>query len=116
MSNLSVWLHRLANASYGFTGADTSHLCCKPLAEACLRMGNAYTRAASRLVEEAAAGGRIPGAAVLYANTGPRAKGRLVQLAPLKHHSRSSVVPRLRLCGAPRPHRRGGRARGALHR
>ncbi|EOD25752.1 hypothetical protein EMIHUDRAFT_354054 [Emiliania huxleyi CCMP1516] len=32
-------------------------------------MGNAYTRAASRLVEEAAAGGRIPGAAVLYANT-----------------------------------------------
>ena len=43
-------------------------------------MGNAYTRAASRLVEEAAAGGRFPGAAVLYANTGPRAKGRLVQL------------------------------------
>ena len=43
-------------------------------------MGNAYTRAASRLVEEAAAGGRIPGAAVLYANTGPRAKEGLVQL------------------------------------
>ena len=74
-------LKLLSNASYGFTGADTSHLCCKPLAEACLRMGNAYTRAASRLVEEAAAGGRIPGAAVLYANTGPRAKEGLVQLS-----------------------------------
>ena len=27
-------LKLLANASYGFCGADTSHLCCKPLAEA----------------------------------------------------------------------------------
>ena len=76
-------LKLLSNASYGFTGADTSHLCCKPLAEACLRFGNYFTRTASRLIEEeglahgrggggGGGGGappRFPGAAVIYANT-----------------------------------------------
>ena len=76
-------LKLLSNASYGFTGADTSHLCCKPLAEACLRFGNYYTRTASALIEAQGlahdasrhGGGtsppppRFPGAAVIYANT-----------------------------------------------
>ena len=71
-------LKLLANASYGFCGADTSHLCCKPLAEACLRWGNYYCATASRIIEDqgaahpAGAGGagpRWPGAAVIYANT-----------------------------------------------
>lgn len=74
-------LKLLSNASYGFTGADTSHLCCKPLAEACLRFGNHWTRTASELIEAQGAGHdpladvsgntapRFPGAAVIYANT-----------------------------------------------
>ena len=67
-------LKLLANASYGFTGADTSHLCCKPLAEACLRFGNYWTRTASELIEAEGAAHdgtspRFPGAAVIYANT-----------------------------------------------
>ena len=61
--------------SYGFTGADTSHLCCKPLAESCLRFGNHWCRTASELIEAegAAYAGegqpRFPGAACIYANT-----------------------------------------------
>ena len=68
-------LKLLANASYGFCGADTSHLCCKPLAEACLRFGNFYCGHASRLIEEQGAGCAPgseplwPGASVIYANT-----------------------------------------------
>ena len=68
-------LKLLANASYGFCGADTSHLRCKPLAEACLRFGNHYCKLASSLLEEQGAGcpaGRTPiwpRAAVIYANT-----------------------------------------------
>ena len=58
-------LKLLANASYGFCGADTSHLCCKPLAEACLRWGNHYCALASRLIEAegAAHAGGAPGGA-----------------------------------------------------
>lgn len=73
-------LKLLANASYGFCGADTSHLSCKPLAEACLRFGNYYCRSASQLIEAQGAGWqrgapgcgdapRWPGAVVIYANT-----------------------------------------------
>jgi len=71
-------LKLLANASYGFCGADTSHLCCKPLAEACLRFGNHYARAAARLIEAEGMGhtpstesttARWPGAHAIYANT-----------------------------------------------
>ncbi len=67
-------LKLLANASYGFCGADTSHLCCKPLAEACLRWGNHYCRVASELIEAEGAAidygePRWPGAHVIYANT-----------------------------------------------
>lgn len=63
------------NASYGFCGADTSHLRCKPLAEACLRYGNHYCQLASRLIEEQGAACPVgasalwPQAAVIYANT-----------------------------------------------
>jgi len=67
-------LKLLANASYGFCGADTSHLCCKPLAEGCLRIGNGYCRLAARLIEGEGRGcthgqPRWPQAAVVYANT-----------------------------------------------
>ena len=71
-------LKLLANASYGFTGADTSHLCCKPLAEACLRFGNYYCKRATELLESEGLGhvpsvasptARWPGAHAIYANT-----------------------------------------------
>jgi len=71
-------LKLLANASYGFCGADTSHLCCKPLAEACLRYGNHYARAAALLIEAegmahqasaTSAAPQWPGAHTIYANT-----------------------------------------------
>ena len=71
-------LKLLANASYGFTGADTSHLCCKPLSEACLRFGNYYCKRATELLESEGLGhvpsaasptARWPGAHAIYANT-----------------------------------------------
>ena len=58
-------LKLLSNASYGFCGADTSHLHCKPLAEACLRFSNFYCRTAGTIIEENA---RWNGH-VIYGNT-----------------------------------------------
>ena len=80
LSLSQLTLKLLANASYGFCGADTSHLCCKPLAEACLRFGNHYCRSASEIIEAQGAAWQLgipdsgdaprwPGAAVIYANT-----------------------------------------------
>ena len=54
-----------ANATYGYTGSDVSSLEGKPLAEACVRWGNAYCRRAIALVED----GTFPGARVVYSQT-----------------------------------------------
>ena len=91
-------LKLLSNASYGFTGADTSHLCCKPLAEACLRFGNYYTRTASALIEAeglghrggGGAGPRFPGAAVickLRASSPSLSLSLSLSLSPHIHHT-----------------------------
>ena len=72
-----------ARPSYGFTGADTSHLCCKPLAEACLRFGNYFTRTASRIIEEQGLGhGRAGGGAGGGGGAPPRFPGAAVICKP----------------------------------
>ncbi|KAH8087620.1 hypothetical protein JL720_6934 [Aureococcus anophagefferens] len=58
-------LKMCANATYGYTGSDVSSLEGKPLAEACVRWGNAYCRRAIALVED----GTFPGARVVYSQT-----------------------------------------------
>ena len=58
-------LKMCANATYGFTGSNVSSLEGKPLAEACVRWGNAYCRDAIALVED----GTFPGARVVYSQT-----------------------------------------------
>ncbi|KAH8067094.1 hypothetical protein JL721_7790 [Aureococcus anophagefferens] len=62
---LAASLKMCANATYGYTGSDVSSLEGKPLAEACVRWGNAYCRRAIALVED----GTFPGARVVYSQT-----------------------------------------------